>query len=233
MYKYEMHLHSIEASACALNTAREMVYAFKEAGYAGFVLTNHFIHGNTCISRELPWKERMMAYYDAYLEAKEEGEKYDFDVLFGVEHNYGNGKEVLVYGLDIDAYIRHPEMRSAYIEEFSKIVHAEGGLIYHAHPHRVRSYITPGIPPRYDVCDGIEVFNSGDDMETNHLAYEDAMRCNKLMLSGGDIHESQCARIGQSGIVFPKRIQNNEELVKALQNHDLRIIINGEIKGIK
>lgn len=230
MYRYEMHLHSSEASACAISSAREMVRAFKKAGYAGFVLTNHFIHGNTCVPRELPWEERMQAYYDAYLEAKDEGDKCDFDVLFGVEHNYGEGKEVLVYGLDIDVYKKRPELRNAYIDDFSRIIHEEGGLIYHAHPHRQRCYITSGVPPRYDVCDGVEVFNLGDDEATNSLAYNDAIKLEKLMLSGGDIHEADCPGIGQSGIAFPKRIRSNEDLITALRSDDLRLIINGELK---
>lgn len=230
MYRYEMHLHSSEASACAISSAREMVRAFKKAGYAGFVLTNHFIHGNTCVPRELPWEERMQVYYDAYLEAKDEGDKCDFDVLFGVEHNYGEGKEVLVYGLDIDVYKHHPELRNAQIDEFARIVHEEGGLIFHAHPHRVRSYITVGVPPRYDVCDGVEVYNSADDSKSNSMSYDDAVRLDKCMLSGGDNHESYCPRIGRSGLVFSKRIRTNDELVEALLRREGKLVIEGEIK---
>ncbi len=229
MYRYEMHLHSSEASACALSTARELVRAYKKAGYAGFVLTNHFIHGNTCVSRELPWEERMQAYYDAYLEAKDEGDKCDFDVFFGVEHNYGHGKEVLIYGVDIKTYKSHPELRNAQIDEFTRIIHEAGGAIVHAHPHRKRAYITPGIEPRYDVCDGIEVYNAGDDTETNAPAYKDALLYNKFMLSGGDVHEDYCQRVGTSGLAFPKRIRTSPELVEALLKREGRLIVEGKI----
>ena len=86
MYLYETHIHSKTASACAWNTPKEMVQAYKRAGYTGMILTDHFIKGNTRIPRDLDWASRMHMYYDAYLEAKEEGDKLDFDVVFGIEH---------------------------------------------------------------------------------------------------------------------------------------------------
>ena len=60
-------------------------------------------------------------------------------------------------------------------------------------------------------------------------SYDDAIRLNKMMMSGGDIHTSSCSRIGKSGIAFPRRICTNEDLVNALRSCDLRLIINGEI----
>ena len=47
MFLYETHVHTIKASACAWNTPKEMVQAYKQAGYAGMILTDHFIKGNT------------------------------------------------------------------------------------------------------------------------------------------------------------------------------------------
>ena len=110
MYLYETHIHCNQASACARRTPEELVHAFKEVGYAGFILTDHFIHGSTCISKKLDWETRMRMYYDAYLNAKKEGDKIDFDVFFGIEHLYEKGKEVLVYGIDLDFLLAHPEL---------------------------------------------------------------------------------------------------------------------------
>ena len=52
-YRYEMHLHTAPCSLCAVATMEEMVAACREKGYAGFVVTNHFYHGNTGIDRSL------------------------------------------------------------------------------------------------------------------------------------------------------------------------------------
>lgn len=46
LYRYETHLHCSRCSACATSSSQEMVRAYRKAGYAGFVLTDHFIHGN-------------------------------------------------------------------------------------------------------------------------------------------------------------------------------------------
>ena len=121
MYLYETHLHSSECSACASSTAREMVRRYKEAGYAGFVLTNHFITGCTCVPKELNWDEKMKIYYDAHLEAKDEADQLDFDVFFGIEHHYGKGKEVLAYGIDLDFLKSHPEIETSDIDTFARM----------------------------------------------------------------------------------------------------------------
>ena len=75
MFLYETHVHSLTGSACGQCTPQEIVKAYKQAGYAGLILTDHFIKGNTSVPRELDWETRMNMYYDAYLDAKEEGEK--------------------------------------------------------------------------------------------------------------------------------------------------------------
>ena len=44
-YRYETHMHSREGSACGKDSAADMVRAYHAAGYAGAVLTDHFIWG--------------------------------------------------------------------------------------------------------------------------------------------------------------------------------------------
>ena len=87
MFIYDTHVHSSECSGCAKNNVRELVHAYKEAGFSGFVLTNHFYHGNTALSRDIAWEDFANAYYNAFLEAKAEGDKYGVDVIFGLEIN--------------------------------------------------------------------------------------------------------------------------------------------------
>ncbi|MBQ4559951.1 MAG: histidinol-phosphatase [Tyzzerella sp.] len=229
MYLYETHLHSSECSACASSTAREMVRRYKEAGYAGFVLTNHFITGNTCVPKDISWGERMNMYYDAYLEAKDEAAQLDFDVFFGIEHHYGKGKEVLIYGIDLDFLRAHPEIETIDIDTLAQLVHEEGGIIIHAHPYRKRGYIPEGVMPRYDVCDGIEVYNGGDDYATNDMAYQDAVRLDKIMTSGGDVHMISEGRIGRTGNNFERRIRTMDELILALRNKEGCLLIDGKV----
>lgn len=92
--------------------AKDIARAYADAGYQGIVITDHFIHGNTAVPENLPWKERMHAYEAACLAAREEGAKRGLDVLFGLEHRFGDGgKEVLVYGILPDVLAAHPGNR--------------------------------------------------------------------------------------------------------------------------
>ena len=111
-YRYEMHCHNNWCSACAHNAPQEIAQAYYSAGYAGMVITDHFLLGSSAVDRRLPWKEKMEAYWAAYQAAKDWAAKQarDFVVLFGLEHHYGAGKEVLTYGIDLDFLLAHPDM---------------------------------------------------------------------------------------------------------------------------
>ena len=41
-YCYDLHVHSREVSPCGWLTIGEMIQRYKERGYQGFCLTNHF-----------------------------------------------------------------------------------------------------------------------------------------------------------------------------------------------
>ena len=234
MYLYETHVHSLNGSACGRCTPKELVQAYKKAGYTGFVLTDHFVRGNTSVPRDLDWETRMNLYYDAYLESKEEGDRLDFDVFFGIEHYYAKGKEILIYGIDLDFLLAHPELNTAQIEVYADLVHEVGGILVHAHPHRIRDYIDPNFAPRYDVCDGIEVYNAGDVDEINELAVRDAIVLNKLMTSGGDVHKViDEPKIGRAGVGFKRRLNDTKDFVNALKNREGQIMFHGEMRKIE
>ncbi len=42
LYRYELHCHSSDCSACAATPAKDIVHNYKAPGYAGMVLTHHF-----------------------------------------------------------------------------------------------------------------------------------------------------------------------------------------------
>ena len=59
MYRYETHMHTSQASACASSTGAEMARAHLEACYTGIFVTDHFFYGNTAVPADLPWRERV------------------------------------------------------------------------------------------------------------------------------------------------------------------------------
>ena len=105
-YRYETHCHSSQCSGCAKSTSQELVRAYHAAGYAGLVLTDHFIWGNTAVDKALPWDQRMKAYYQGYLDAKVVGDELDFDVIYALEHAYGDGKGDMALAIGFDAATR-------------------------------------------------------------------------------------------------------------------------------
>lgn len=227
-YKYDTHIHSLEASACGKNGIREMVQAYHKAGYTGFIVTDHFIHGNTSVPSDLPWKERMKKYYDVYLQAKEEGDKFDFDVFFGIEHYYEKAREILVYGIDLNFLLSHPELEIADIDTFAKTVHDAGGILVHAHPYRQRAYIPSDYQARIDLCDGIEIYNAHDPWEHNKLALDDALALKKFPFSGGDMHRIDDPTIGNAGIVLNKRVNSMSEFLELIRVKEYGVLIEGK-----
>ena len=153
------------------------------------VLTDHFVTGSTAVDRKLPWDQQMRRYYEAYLEACEEAKALDSDVLFGLEHHYGKGKEVLVYGIDLDFPLVNPDLDEIPLAVFAERVHDAGGVVVHAHPYRQRDYIDPGFEPRLELVDGIEVYNMGDDSADNdRKALAHSRTGDYLITCGSDLH---------------------------------------------
>ena len=60
-YLYETHLHTSFASACANSKGSEYIRLYKELGYSGMIVTDHFYRGHTSILRGLPRKEAKKA----------------------------------------------------------------------------------------------------------------------------------------------------------------------------
>ncbi len=229
MFKYEMHCHTNAVSKCGLSTPEEMVQAYYDAGFAGLVFTDHFIRGNTLVDRSLPWEERMHLYFDPYEGAKKLGEELGFSVFLGIEHAYGNGKEVLVYGdLTAEAFIANPDVATMDIGEFIDFCHENGWLVIHAHPFRDRFYINMEVPLMTDGIDGIEVYNHCNKPEENIKATELCEQLGLIPVSGSDTHHvSLC---GVAGIAFDKKITTPKELVDALLSRKCRLIVNGVVE---
>lgn len=216
-YRYETHCHSSRCSRCAHSTPAELVKAYSGKGFAGLVLTDHFVHGNNCVDPSLPWEKRMQCYYDAYLEAKEAAKDLDFDVLFGIEHAYGGGLEVLCYGIDLDFLLNNADIPQLDIREFARRVHSYGGILIHAHPYR---WAGPELELPLEILDGIEVYNGGNPPEKNLLAQQLAQRTGLIQTSGSDLHHVAEPKLGSAGICLPYRVKTGDQLATALKKQD-------------
>lgn len=215
MFRYELHMHTVEGSACAVDTIHDMLRAYKRAGYAGVAVTNHFVGGNTAVDRRLPWEALVKAYARAYEEGKATAAALDMDLLFGVEEAYAPGKEFLAYGFEPALLIAHPELRKAGVARWAEVVHSVGGFIAYAHPFRRRWYVPDGRSmPDMSLVDGAEVFNTGNDPEDNREAARAFAGTDKILIAGSDTHIREFRR--SCGIDLPRRVSSSAGLAAAL-----------------
>lgn len=231
MYLYEMHQHTARCSGCASADSVDVVRALKKAGFSGVVMTNHFFHGYTAVSHELPWEDFVRPYEEDYLIAKAEGDKIGIDVLFGIEEGVGGGKEVLLYGITPKLLYSHPELASMslvdnkYLSHLSHIVREAGGLVYQAHPYRVRDYIKdPQEALPVGLLDGIEAYNACNSEQENALAVQYAKQHNLPITAGSDSHVADFTS-GRFGIACPYRLHTEADLAKALRAGDYEVYL--------
>ncbi len=214
-YKYETHLHTKEASACAGSTGAEMVRAHYRAGYSGIIVTDHFFNGNSAIPAHLPWSERVELFCRGYENALQEAKKLDFHVFFGWEYA-DNGPEFLTYGLGKDFLLSNPDMLSWPIEKYLKVVRENGGFVSQAHPYREAWYIRE-IRVFPEFVDAIEVRNaSHTDPRFDERALELANKYLLYQTGGSDSHFADMLPGG--GMVFDHELSTIEDFILAVKD---------------
>lgn len=213
LFLYETHLHTAQASACAICSGAQQARYYKEAGYSGIVVTDHFFNGNSCIPRELPWEERIHRFYQGYEEAKAEGDRIGLSVFFGWEANF-RATEFLIYGMDKEWLLSHPDILSWTVEQQYEQIHAAGGYVVHAHPFRLRAYIEEVrlYPNCVDAVEGINVGNRNDEFDKKAVAYA---RKHKLpVIAGTDAHGMENYR---SGIAFKRKAEDVRDFIDMIK----------------
>lgn len=214
-YKYETHCHTSEVSACASNTAEEIVKSYAKAGYSGVIITDHFFNGNCNIDAALPWKDKVDLFCIGYENAKKVGDRLNIDIFFGWEYNY-KGIEFLTYGLDKKFLLDNPDLLEWPLELYFDKVHEANGFLTHAHPFRERSYIKK-IRLFGKKIDAIEVFNSGNDKQIfNERALAYAQEFGLPQTAGSDTHNVK--NLAGQGTYFPERLKSINEFIKYVKN---------------
>lgn len=224
-YRYETHLHTSQGSLCGKSTGAEHVRFYKEAGYQGIIVTDHFLGGNTAMPKEGKWKDRIDFFCRGYEEAREEGERLGLDVFFGWEEcfsRYDEGRdEYLIYGLDKQWLYDHPEIETWTRKQYFEAVHADGGCMIQAHPFRKRDYIKK-IRLGLQFCDGIEVANAGNDQWADVCAMRYAKEFDMVTIAGSDNHlDSMHGPEGTRllmGIELDEPLRDIHELVDIIRN---------------
>lgn len=222
-FKYQMHMHTLPCSACSKVSMEQMVQALHAGGYAGGVITNHFIGGNTGIDRSLSWHDFVKAYEDDWLLGKKLGKEYGVEIFFGLEEGIGGGKEILCYGITPKVLYDNPDLAKRDLRLWHEAAVKNSFLCVQAHPFRNRAYITqPGLAP-VEFLDGIEVFNECNNEEENHLAHQALLEHPEFIaVAGADSHETR--NVCFCGIETEQRLHSEHDLYNVLKSGKAALI---------
>ncbi|MBR0412593.1 MAG: PHP domain-containing protein [Eubacterium sp.] len=215
-YKYEMHCHTKMVSQCGQTEPKDIVRMYREKGYSGLVVTEHYSPLTFGVNS---YKANKLI--DFYLSSFYELKKYeteDFSVFFGMElRHFGTGADYLIYGVDLDWLRKQPNLLVRWEKPVYEMMHKEGYLVFQAHPFR--PYILR-CNPKY--IDGIEVYNGKCNKKTNDKAAKWAEKTGKLVVSGSDFHEEK--NLARGGIITERKIKDNKDLVELLKSQDFELI---------
>ena len=225
-YLYETHLHTNGVSKCAISYGADYIPGYIDKGYSGMIVTDHFYNANCALSKRLPWSEWVNRFYQGYENARDEGERRGFDVFFGWEETFEGGDDYLIYGLDKQWLLDHPEVRTWTRGEQYRAVRAAGGCVIQAHPFRQRAYI-PRVVLSAGCVDAVEAVNGGhEDFSYDALAYRYAKKIGKPVTAGTDIHDSYSIYYGDIfGVYSDNRLNNIADFV--------RMVLDDKVAGLK
>jgi hypothetical protein len=215
MYKYETHSHTWPVSICARVSVEESLAFYKEMGYDGVFITNHFLDGNINIDKSLPYEAQIAFYFSDYEEGLRIGEKLGLKVFFGAELSYG-GTDFLVYGLDKAWFLTHPEIMEMKKSRELEFFMESGALVIQAHPFREAAYIDHiRLFPRQ--IHGVEVTNACRKDSENRLAEIYAEHYGLLKIAGTDNHLGPRQK-KLAGVSFETPIESEADFVRRIMN---------------
>ena len=220
MYKYETHLHTFPVSRCAKAGVQESLEFYKELGYDGVFITNHFLDGNINIAWEKSYEEKIEFYFSDFEKGIEIGKAIGLQVFCGVELSYG-GTDFLVYGLDKAWFLAHPEIMDMKKSDELTFMMEQGALVIQAHPYREASYIDHiRLFPRN--VHGVEVVNANRTEEENQMAKLYAQNYNLIAFAGSDNH-SAAKQKKLAGVFCENPICSVEDFISKVKDNQIKI----------
>lgn len=220
MYKYETHLHTYPVSKCGKVGVRENLEFYKSLDYDGVFITNHFLDGNINIDKDVPYEEKIKFYFSDYEEALSLADEIGIKVFLGAELSY-KGTDFLVYGLDKEWFLSHPEIMDMPKSTELPFLMKNGALVIQAHPFREAAYIDHiRLFPRS--VHGVEVINGCRKDFENDRAADYAQNYELLKFAGSDNHTGS-AQKKLAGMCSDKPIQDERDFVERVLNGEMQI----------
>ena len=222
---YEIHCHTNEGSTCANISGAELAHLYKEKGYSGICITDHFFKSNTTVPDNLPWQERIDLFCQGYENCKEEGAKIGLDVFLGWEFTH-KGTDFLTYGLGKNWLLNHPDLHKYKINEYCDLVHESGGFIVHAHPFWDSIHVNRIIRLLPGKVDAVEINNPRRSDFENERAKEFADNYGLYKIAASDIHHRDHDQF--NGIRLKRPVENSQDLITEIKKNNIELIIDIE-----
>lgn len=213
-------MHTLPVSRCARYGVRENLEFYRSLGYDGIFITNHFLDGNINIDRSLPYEEKVEFYFSDYYEALKLSEEIGIKVFLGVEISY-RGTDFLIYGLDKEWFLAHPEIMDMKKSEELPFLASHGALVIQAHPYRQDRHIDH-IRLFPHCIEGVETVNACRTELENRMAdiYADAYGFVKT--AGTDNHIG--SRITHlAGMESDTPLTDEADFIRRIRNQEMKI----------
>lgn len=220
MYKYETHLHTSPVSACAKANVSDTLVFYKNLGYDGVFITNHFLDGNINIDKSLPYEKKIEFYFSDYENALKLSKNIGIKVFLGIEISYG-GTDFLIYGLNKKWFLKNPQIMDMKKSDELPFLRENGALVIQAHPFR-QDYYIDHIRIYPDCIDGMEVVNANRTESENKIAMIYADEYKLLKTAGSDNHLAS-AQIHFAGMASETPIVSEEDFIKRIKSNKLSI----------
>lgn len=221
LYKYDMHIHTGEVSPCGAVAADEMVRIYKEHGYQGMVITDHYRKRFFRGSKAMTWADKVDDFLEGYYKAKSEGDKLGLDVLLGLEIAFMENKEMendyLIYGVSAKMLKETPDLLERGLEGVKAFCDTHNCLLYQAHPLRDYCNLVD-----LNLLHGVESYNGNPRHDShNEDTLKIAMDNQLSMVAGSDFHN--LGDEDRGGILVHERIKNNDDLLAVLRANNHKI----------
>ncbi len=198
-YKFDTHVHTCETSQCGMLSGAEVVRLYKDAGYDGIIITDHYHQQYFDSLGKLEWEKKAEAFLNGYRAARQEGERIGLKVLLGMEIRFPqSNNDYLIFGAD-ESYIQRREaLYLLDLSAFREKTREDGIAIVQAHP--CREGLSPADPL---LLDGMEAYNGNARHDShNALARDFAQKHGLRMTSGSDLHERE--DLARGGVILPQ-----------------------------
>ncbi|MBR5152349.1 MAG: histidinol phosphatase [Clostridia bacterium] len=225
-YRTEMHAHTKPVSGCSEVPPEQLIEIYKNLGYHGIVITNHFFMGDVFSDPSRSKEEKLRWYLAGYEEAKKAGDACGLHVMLGAELRFNeNFNDYLLYGVDYEILSDAFD----YLEQGLSVYREKGmpkrGVLLQAHPFRSRMELADP-----SLLDGIETLN----MHPGHnsavglaIAYAKENKF-PITVAGSDFHHINRGHEGVAALRTKVMPEDSFALANLLKQGDYVLELGGE-----